>query len=310
MEQLIIWNRRHWVREPGWQRDRQAGGQTGSHLVLWVQYWPNTLLPAWRHQHYVSLCVCVSASGVTETGHLSENTVCARAYECVIDLGGAREVETQSCCIFSQTAKSMQSGFEWKECVRVSEPAGSPRRQSAVGHYSSSVSTTTINDNVVVAVATNTLVPLHLHLEGGREEERGRGEEKGKTGEGRVWRLSVCDISTKLWHAVQSGRWGVWNHYTRPNNALWCFHGWTVPSFIIVIGASACVGGGGEMGIRKRGGGEVAWATFPLTSPSWCWMTLQNSHISWSGHDFVWLQYSGSNVRLHFKRGGSNHDET
>lgn len=59
----------------------------------------------------------------------------------------------------------------------MSEPAGSPRRQSAVGHYSSSVSTTTINDNVVVAVATNTLVPLHLHLERGRKK-RGEGERR------------------------------------------------------------------------------------------------------------------------------------
>lgn len=57
------------------------------------------------------------------------------------------------------------------------DPAGNPRRQSAVGHYSSSVSATTISDNVVVAVATNTLVPLHLHWEGngGSASERQNG---------------------------------------------------------------------------------------------------------------------------------------
>ena len=110
-------------------------------------------------------------SGVTQTSHLSETQclcvhACVCVCVCVIDLGGAVEVETQSCCIFSQTAKSMQSGFEWKEYtllpsdvlvwVCVWDPAGNPRRQSALGHYSSSVSAATINDNVVVALATNT----------------------------------------------------------------------------------------------------------------------------------------------------------
>ena len=112
---------------------------------------------------------------------LVQNTNCVRACVWESDLGGATEVETQSCCIFSQTAKSMQSGFEWKKCTRLSgvcarlaDPDGNPRRQSAVSHYSSSVSATTISDNVAVAVATNTLVPLHLHWErnGGSASER------------------------------------------------------------------------------------------------------------------------------------------
>lgn len=128
------------------------------------------------------MCVCVS--GVTQTSHLSKTQrprVCVRLCvcwcACVIDLGGATEVETQSCCLLSQTAKSMQSGFEWRQYtllsstafVCVGAPARNPRRQSAVGHYSSNLSAATINDNVVVAVATNTLVPLHLHLERERD---------------------------------------------------------------------------------------------------------------------------------------------
>lgn len=120
------------------------------------------------------MCVCVcECLALLRQDTCPKHNACVCM--CVIDLGGAMEVETQSCCIFSQTAKSMQSGFEWKEytllspsvfvCVCLWDPAGNPRRQSALSHYSSSVSVATINDNVVVAVATNTLVPLHLHLE-------------------------------------------------------------------------------------------------------------------------------------------------
>lgn len=119
---------------------------------------------------------------------------CVCLCACVIDLGGAMEVETQSCCLFSQTAKSMQSGFEWRQYtllsssafVCVGDPARNPRRQCAVGHYSSNISAATINDNVVVALATNTLVPLHLHWERGRERWRQaraydeKGREEGK----------------------------------------------------------------------------------------------------------------------------------
>lgn len=162
-------------------RDRQVDRQAVMRLLsVWVQYWPNTLLPPWRHQH--SMCVCLaSLRQATCPKHNAQVCVhgCVCLCACVIDLGGAMEVETQSCCLFSQTAKSMQSGFEWRQYtllsssafVCVGDPARNPRRQSAVGHYSSNLSAATINDNVVVAVATNTLVPLHLHLE--REGERG-----------------------------------------------------------------------------------------------------------------------------------------
>ena len=55
-------------------------------------------------------------SGVTQTSHLSK-TQCLRLCVCVCDWfrwshGG---IETQSCCIFSQTAKSMQSGSDSME---------------------------------------------------------------------------------------------------------------------------------------------------------------------------------------------------
>lgn len=179
------------VRETGRWTDRQSWG----YLVFEF----NTDPIHWYHPGVTStLCVCVwRHSDKPLVQNTTPKCVCmchVFVWVCVIDLGGAMEVETQS-CLFSQTAKSMQSGFEWRQytllssnvfvCVR--DPAGNPRRQSAVGHYSSNLSAATINDNVVVAVATNTLVPLHLHLEREREIETNwsiwwerKGEEKSR----------------------------------------------------------------------------------------------------------------------------------
>lgn len=236
-------------RQPGIERD--SGRQAVMRLLsVWVQYWPNTLLPAWRHQH--SVCVCLYTPGVTQTGHLSKTQylcVCVPVCDWFRWSHGGRDTELlhfqPNCKINAKWIgmKGVHAAFIQCvcACVRLSDPAGNPRRQSAVGHYSSSVSTTTINDNVVVAVATNTLVPLHLHWEREKRESKIEREEKQKCkmrkgekserGRGAPFDLSplclvflwmcvhllspaerrggfsVCDISAKLWHAVQSPCW-------------------------------------------------------------------------------------------------------
>lgn len=195
----------HWDRQTGRWTDSRSWGYLvfefdtdpihsnppGVTSTLWVYVWRHSGRPLDQN---TILCVCV----------------------CVIDLGGATEVETQSCCIFSQTAKSMQSGFEWKKrtrlsrpCARLSDPDGNPRRQSAVGHYSSSVSATTISDNVAVAVATNRLVPLHLHW------ERNGGSASEKQNERSTFSFFSLLLSTRAFRhirghsATSSGKHGV-----------------------------------------------------------------------------------------------------
>lgn len=100
------------------------------------------------------------------------------------------------------------------------------------------VSTTTISDNVVVAVATNTLVPLHLHRRGraGGLASSGGGARMRKEG---FWEaFSDCDISTKLWHARQSR---LYVHVVVMHSDVSIDDGWTLlpPTFITVIGASS-----------------------------------------------------------------------
>lgn len=124
-------------------------------------------------------------------------------------------------------------------CVRVRGRlsqlvARSDRALSAI--TAPGVSTTTISDNVVVAVATNTLVPLHLHRGWGGVgvEEGGGPRETGKEG---FWEaFSDRDISTKLWHARQSG---LYVHVVVMHSDVSMHDGWTPhPTFITVIGAS------------------------------------------------------------------------
>lgn len=128
------------------------------------------------------------------------------------------------------------------------------------------VSTTTINDNVVVAVATNTLVPLHLHREEGgtRGKERARfwgrrgwgggrqavGDEEGRVLGG----FQRRDISTKLWHAGQSG---LYVHVAIMHSDVSMDDGrrtlLLLPTFITVIGASR------SPHARMQGAGWRGW---------------------------------------------------
>lgn len=155
-------------------------GQTGSQevrlLSVWVQYWPTqyTAASLASPEHCVHVCawVCVC---IWECLASLRQATCPKHTVCVCDWfrwshGGRRRVvafsaKLQNQCKMDLNERTTRCFHPMYLCVRLWDPAGNPRRQSALGHYSSSVSAATINDNVVVAVATNILVPFHLHLE-------------------------------------------------------------------------------------------------------------------------------------------------
>lgn len=159
--------------------DRQVNRQAVVRLLsVWGQYWPNTLVPSWRHQHSMRVCVCLAS---LRQATCPKHNVQECVHGCVIDLSGAIEMQTQSCCLFSQTAKSMWSGFEWRQYtllsfnafVCVGDPDGNPRRQSTVDHYRSNHSAAKRPLMIMLLLPwLQCTVPLHLHLERDMEKNR------------------------------------------------------------------------------------------------------------------------------------------
>lgn len=139
-------------------------------LSVWVQYWPNTLLPAWRHSISVCVfeCVCVHINVWRHSGKpLVQNTMCLCDWFRWSHGGRDRVVafifKLQNQCKVDLNERTTHCFHPTYVCVC--------EQQTTVGHYSSDVSVATLNDDVVVTVATNKLMLLHLHLERERERE-------------------------------------------------------------------------------------------------------------------------------------------